>query len=218
MPQYFSSATQLSGFQVLDIERAKSGQKAQPVTRPGTRPSTSYNTRPSTARTYTSRSEMRRPNTAIRADSVQGEVTLQALKPTLSRTTSGLVPVTNSRPPLPRLYSLPGHSRNPSNSSIQTTPTTTTQVRSTVHAHGRLDPLRMSPVTAFCPNPAFPPLPRAASPLGMSLHTHQRQPSNSSMQPRTPGFDKMLPKTPFPVGSVPRIGGEFEDCTIYLTV
>ena len=218
MPQYFSSAAQLSGFQVLDIERAKSGQKPQPSTRPGTRPSTTYTTRPSTARTYTGRSEIRRPNTAIRADSVQGEVTLQALKPTLSRTTSGLVPVTNNRPPLLHLSSRSGHSRNASNSSIQTTTTTTTQAKSTMHAHGRLDPLRMSPVTAFCPNPAFPPLPRAASPLGRPSHTHTRQPSNASMRPRTPGIDKKLPKTPFPVGSVPRIGDEFQDCTIYLTV
>ncbi|KAI0577798.1 hypothetical protein TUN199_08290 [Pyrenophora tritici-repentis] len=216
MPQYFSSAAQLSSFQVLDIERTKAGQKPQTSARPTTRPVTTYSTRPSTARTHTGFSEIRRPNTATRADSVQGDFTLQPLKPTLTRATSGVVPITPVRPSLLRLHSLPGHSRNPSNSSIQSTATTTTQSRSTMHSHGRLDPLRMSPVTAFSPSPAFPPPPRAVSPLGLSLH--RRQPSNASMRPRTPGFDKVLPKTPFPVGSIPKIGDEFQDCTVYLTI
>ncbi|RMZ71280.1 pth11-like integral membrane [Pyrenophora seminiperda CCB06] len=215
MPQYFSSAAQLSSFQVLDIERAKNGQKPQTSPRPATRPPTAYTTRPSTARTYSDRSEIRRPNTATRADSAQSVVTLQSLKPTLSRTTSGLLPPMPNRPSQLHLSSRPGHSRNPSNSSIQSNMTTTTQGRSTIHNHGRIDPLRMSPVTAFCPNPAFPPPQRAPSPLGLAAH--RRQPSNASMRPRTPGIDKQLPKTPFPVGSVPKFD-DFLDCTVYLTV
>jgi hypothetical protein len=135
-----------------------------------------------------------------RADSVQGDIPLQPLVPTLSRTPSGRFSVAkSSRPPTLRLPSYNNHSRNASGSSQSTQ--SSTRGRSTTRFQGRPDPLRMSPITPF--SPPWPAPLRTVSPLALGSLARQpsRQRTPSPLPPRTPGADKQLPITPFPVGS-----------------
>ncbi|KAH8628196.1 hypothetical protein IG631_17965 [Alternaria alternata] len=170
------------------------------MTRPGT---ATHVTRPSTARTTTRSSTshtLKLETTIPRADSVQSDIPLQPLVPTLSRTPSGRFSVANSsRPPTLRLPSYNNHSRNASGSSQSTQ--SSTRGRSATRFQGRPDPLRMSPITPF--SPPWPAPLRTGSPLALGSHT--RHPSSqrapSPLPPRTPGADKQLPLTPFPVGS-----------------
>jgi hypothetical protein len=229
-PHYFSAATQYTNQRDFDVERQKQAAGPRMTTRPTTaatrtRPNTARTTitRPPTATTRTASNTARntiirpstatsvtRPNTAQavkpdpntpRADSVQSDIPLQPLPPaTLSRTPSGRFSVTNSRPPTLRLPSYNTHSRNTSTSSGRSTQTTT-RGRSATRFQGGIDPLRMSPVTAF--SPPFPAPLRTGSPLAPGPHARQTssQRTASPLPPRTPGADKQLPLTPFPVGS-----------------
>jgi hypothetical protein len=169
-----------------------------------TGPATSTNiTRPSTAQTSTRPSTshtLKLETTMPRADSVQGDIPLQPLVPTLSRTPSGRFSVAkSSRPPTLRLPSYNNHSRNASGSSQSTQ--SSTRGRSTTRFQGRPDPLRMSPITPF--SPPWPAPLRTVSPLALGSLARQpsRQRTPSPLPPRTPGADKQLPITPFPVGS-----------------
>jgi hypothetical protein len=182
IPQYFSAAPQYTNNPVPDIERQQQKQKMLATTGTNT---AQTNTPRTTPRVTTS--QKLRPRT----DSAH-DVPLQALKPTLSRTPSGRFSVTNSRPPTLRLPSSQSqHSRTASNTSANST-------KPNARFQGRIDPLRMSPVTPFSP-----PLPgRTTSPLAPGAYT--RRPSNANTPairaPKTPGADKRLPITPFPVG------------------
>jgi hypothetical protein len=218
-PHYFSPGTQYANKRTFDIERQKHTTGPRASTRPGTaatrtRPNTARatTTRPTTATTRTRPNTARtttRPNTShtvklepspSRTDSVQGDIPLQPLPPTLSRTASGRFSVVNSRPPTLQLPSYTNHSRNASGSSGRSAQSTT-RGRSTTRFQGSIDPLRMSPVTPFSP-PLPAPLPTVPP---LVLGSHSRQPSSrrvpSPLPPRTPGADKQLPLTPFPVGS-----------------
>jgi hypothetical protein len=175
MPQYFSADTNI---RILDIEHAQ--QRPKPQASTGT----------NTAQTNTPRATTPQIPTQ-RTDSAH-DIPLRELEPVLSRTPSGRFSVANSRPPILRLASPQNHhSRTASRNEANGT-------RSNARFQGRVDPLRMSPVTPFSP-----PLPgRTMTPLAPGSYT--RRPSGASASfprpPRTPGADKRLPITPFPVG------------------
>jgi hypothetical protein len=177
IPQYFSATPQYTNIPVLDIERPQ--RRAKPQASSGT----------NTARTNTPRTVTPRM-TSPRTDPAH-EIPLQELKPVLSRTPCGRFSVTNSRPPTLHLLSSHGHSRIGSSNSANST-------KPNVRFQGRIDPRRMSPITPFSP-----PLPgRSTSPFAPGSYT--RRPSGTRTPalrlPRTPGADKRLPITPFPVG------------------
>jgi hypothetical protein len=178
MPQYFSAVLQYTNIEILDIEHAQ--QRPKPQASTGT----------NTAQTNTPRATTPQIPTQ-RTDSAH-DIPLRELEPVLSRTPSGRFSVANSHPPTLRLSSLQSHhSRTASRNSANGT-------RPNARFQGRVEPLRMSPVTPFSP-----PLPgRTTSPLAPGSYT--RRPSGASMSvprpPRTPGADKVLPITPFPVG------------------
>lgn len=123
----------------------------------------------------------------------------QAPRPTLSRSASGRFSVANSRPHTPGIPSI-GHSRSASHNSIKSQ----TAKPNPVRFQGRINPLRMSPVTPFSP-----PVPLRLSKLfPVAPGSYNRRPSDvntstpsTSLPPRTPGSAKPLPLTPFPVGS-----------------
>ncbi|KAH7392522.1 hypothetical protein BKA66DRAFT_510100 [Pyrenochaeta sp. MPI-SDFR-AT-0127] len=177
MPKYFSATTQYTNVPNPDVEQLK--YLKTPLN----------STRTNTARTNTPR--------AVTPGATE---THQIPKPTLSRTTSGKFSViVNSRPHTPG-YSSTSHSRSGSNVSVDST-----AMRSKpAHFQGRINPLRLSPVT-----PSLPPIPvrlSTISPLAPGSHT--RRPSDvsastpsSSLPPRTPGSAKPLPITPFPVSA-----------------
>lgn len=184
MPQYFSAAPEYENMPVRDIEQSQQEQKTPLSTSVRT-------TRTTTPRSETPRIAPLRMMAPSRTDSAYGDVRLQDLKPTLSRTPSGRFSVTNSRPPSLRLATSHVHSRSASNTSLNS------QARA-ARFQGRLDPLRMSPVTPFSP----PFLRRPASPLASGSHTRQTSGARSPSPPptRASKTNKRLPVTPFPVG------------------
>ncbi|RAR04351.1 pth11-like integral membrane protein [Stemphylium lycopersici] len=182
------------------------------ITRPNTartRPTTALThlTRPVISRTITSQSN------ASRAASEQDEIPLQPVPPMLSRTASGKFFFSNSHrdapPPNLRSSTSQGHSRSGSNASTQST-ASEARGRTVARLESDFNPLRMSPVTPFNPSLFSPSWPaplhvRKASPLASGSYT--RTPSNTRTPsplpprtPKTPGSDKQLPITPFPVG------------------
>jgi hypothetical protein len=202
LPRYFSEAPPYSKTPFRDVERPK--HKHQPST----------STRTNTAGTATSRTVTPRVHTLeafqTRTNLAHEGFPLQTLQPSLSRTPSGRFSVSHGRPPPARLFNSPTHSRTESKSSTTSTArrnrppplfqpsslnrsrtaskSSTTSTARRPRFQGRLDPLRMSPIT-----PLHPP--------ALSFGSDTRRPSALVLPPRTPrtpGADKRLPITPFP--------------------
>ncbi|KAF1938894.1 hypothetical protein EJ02DRAFT_270253 [Clathrospora elynae] len=169
LPQYFSAAIQYTNIPVVDIERPR------PVQNP------SGSTPGNTSRTNSPQIGTPR----ARTDSVQENIPLQTLKPTLYRTPSGHFTVINSRSHTPLQIGSPRSASS-------------TRKKSNASSEGRMDPLRMSP---FSP-PLSASFRTASSPLAPD--SYMRRPSGTStastMMPRSPGSTKPLPLTPLPVG------------------
>ncbi|KAF2036257.1 hypothetical protein EK21DRAFT_52355 [Setomelanomma holmii] len=177
MPKYFSAAAQYTNVPVmLDLEQRPTHKHAR---------TPSDTTRSRTTRTHTGRNT---PRTA----------TPQAPRPTLSRTPSGRFSVQNSRPSTP--IAIPksqfSHSRTGSNISIDIA---AAEARSnSARFQGRLNPLRMSPIS--------PPNISRFSFQPFGSESYLRKPSDasgiiapSSSHPQTATSKKPLPITPFPV-------------------
>lgn len=184
MPKYFTAAAQYTNIPTLrDLERP-------PVRKHERTPSAS--TRGRTTRTNTAGTNTPRTDTP------------QLPRPTLSRSQSGRISVTNSRPHTPHSRIAPvridhsNHSRSGSNISIDIA---AAEARSnTPRFQGRLNPLRMSPVVPFSPPNSLGP---AMHPFGAGPFT--QKPSDASgivaLESLSPqGATKPLPLTPFPVG------------------
>ena len=169
VPEYFSAATLYMNAPVLDIEQPKHLR------------TTSRSTGQNTAQPNTPRA-----------------VTPQLPRATISRTSSGIFSVVNSRPHTPG-QSSGKHSRSGSNISSKTAGMRPQPAR----FQGRLHPLRMSPISSSIPSEPIPL--STIPPLVSKSHTRQPSNNNASILSATvtqSALDstKPLPKTPFPVG------------------
>ncbi|KAH8708581.1 hypothetical protein GQ44DRAFT_627624 [Phaeosphaeriaceae sp. PMI808] len=180
MPKYFSATAQYTNIPVeLDIERPAIHKHIR---------TPSNNTRNNTNSTSTTGS-----NTPHIGHP-------QPLRPTQSRTPSGRVSITNTRPSTPGQASHVSHSRSGSNLSIDIA---AAEARSNIRFQGRVNPLRLSPITPLNP-PDYFGLP--LQPFGPRLHTENVSDASGIItpgprRPKTPGSVKPLPLTPYPVGS-----------------
>jgi len=186
MPKYFSSAAQYTNVRkTLDLDGPPLHKLAQ---------TPSNSTRSNTPRTITAGSNTSRTGTP------------QAPRPTLSRTSTGYFTISNpnSRAGTPNEVPLPGqmiqlhHSRSGSNISIDIAAADARLNR--LRYEERLNPLRMSPITA-----SRPPSPTRLSLQSIGPGYFTIKPSDPTRRPRRPERtvsrqDKHLPLTPFPVG------------------
>lgn len=174
-------------------------------------------TRPNTAQTRPSTAS-RRPNTAqTKADTpilknnnispapAQEGISLDDLHSIFSSPTGRSYSSPKLTPlplPTPRSHRFQIHSRSASNASVQST-TSAADERSIARLQAGFDPLRMSPIS-----PSSPDLPaplRVRKMPSLPPGSWMRRPSNattiSKHRPKTPGSDKQLPVTPFPIAS-----------------
>jgi hypothetical protein len=181
MPNYFSVAAQYTDVpDKLDIELAPPLEHTQ--------------TASVHMQSEITQTKMTRTNTSITR-------TPQIPRPTLSRTPSGRFTIYDSRPGTSNRAATPfqaSHSRSGSNISIEIA---AADARSnTARLQGRINPLRMSPITPLSPRNSSLPLFVPEDYVEYSFNASGIVTPGSLQCPQTPIANKALPLTPLPIG------------------